>query len=159
MLFYGFKRIQGTALFWPFSDLWYISTCIPVHYIYEKINISFVHCVFNCHEYIVEEEIGKWQFINQSDWNQLLCYIHYPSPLLISDIAQLEVISRWTFIYEYLFTKPTNHRSLHLWCSNKKARKALFRFFIGLSWVHLDMTSDRVLLDVWGSVAYYNSWF
>jgi len=31
-------------------------------------------------------------------------------------------------------------------------------FFIGLlSRVHLDMTSDRVLLDVWGSVAYYNS--
>ena len=80
--------------------------------------------------------------------------------LLISDkTTQLEVIFRWTFVYDYILKLSTNQRGVWLWCHSKKHKRYHWDFtsgvFIGWSWVHRDTTSNWVLSDVRGSVAYY----
>jgi len=51
----------------------------------------------------------------QSDQIQLLKHAMLP---LTSNRVLVEVISRWTFIYEYLCQKSTNQKALRLWCNN-----------------------------------------
>jgi hypothetical protein len=65
----------------------------------------------------------------------------------------------------YICLKSANRRALHFLCNNTVIkRERLLRFFtssvfIGWSRIHLDMTSNQVLSDVKGSIAYiYNSW-
>ena len=102
-------------------------------YVYYKIDvpkpgdkIESVCILWFC--FVLLDKHWKWTNMKvwQSDWKQLLWYATFP---LTSDRAQLELISRWTIVYEYLFKKSTNQRALSFWCKNKNVWKALLRFY------------------------------